>query len=153
MLPHTHFLVGIVFALLAWKSNFLSLAVALLIPLLAVAIDLDHFVIMLLKLKTINLRVWNRAVNRQISLWSFIHYWPAFFVITSASILLYFVSPQYSYIIAASYVPHFLLDKLYKKLARGRERNIKQIFGINYYIYEFEIVFDLLLLVAIFLLI
>ncbi|MAG20314.1 hypothetical protein CL618_02675 [archaeon] len=152
MLPITHFLVGLLFGLLGMKLGFFNIYFAILVAILAVAMDVDHLISYYLRHKEWSLKkCWNVALGVEENLWTFIHYWKGFVVILLGLIGLSFFSLSISYFIFAFYVPHFLLDQLHLYWVMNRGYKIRKIFGMNILLYWLEIVIDLVVILLLFL--
>jgi len=153
MLPPTHFLAGLFFGLLGFKFGWINLWQAFLAAILAVALDIDHVYTYIKKKGKFDKDGWNKSIaGHDWSLWTFLHHWPAFFVINLLSLALAILLPSYayiSYIIAAAYTPHILLDRIYKRMIKNRKGKIIKPFGFVFHFYAFELWFDLVFLIGI----
>ncbi len=156
MLPHTHFLVGLIFGLIGIRLGLFNLWFAFLIAILSVLIDIDHLISYYKHKKKINLKeCWNHTFqeHKRWHEWTFIHHWPTFLIITFFLLIFSTINFKLSYIVFAIYVPHFLIDHLHISIEhRKRDHKHKLIRGWLIPISYLEIIINLICLIILYVL-
>ena len=109
MYPLTHFLVGFLLGVV-----FLDFRLGLFAGLVALLLDLDHFVEFVLVKKKFNFReAWNSAVVKHVKYErSFLHHWKGFFVVSVLLVFIYFLSLEVFFVVLIGYYSHYLLDHI-----------------------------------------
>ena len=116
MLPPTHFIVALLFALIGVKLNYFSYNEAFIIALLSMLIDVDHLFYFFFKHKKWNIRkAWNAATVKHEQESSFIQHKSGFIIVTIILLILSFIHLHLSLIFAVAYYTHFLLDHIHVK--------------------------------------
>lgn len=148
MLPHTHFLAGLLIGLTAVKLGIINIPQALLIAVLTTSIDLDHLIASYKKFKTWSLtKCWNASMKGQIKR-SVIHSRKGFLVITLVSLVIYNFLPAVGFILLSAYITHYILDILGDFVKGKAEKRIKFtdiIVHLNFYELALDIIIILLL--------
>ncbi len=154
MYPQTHFLFSYLIALIFAKFGIFDYKVAFFVALVGLFIDIDHFIIFVLKFKDIDLRnAWNKNVYGKYHGRTFIHHWIGFILITIIIVWLFFVNKNLFWIFGLGYYSHMFLDYTHLNILKIRGKmNIKEA-GFIMKISKFEILFDLFLIIGIVLLI
>ena len=154
MYPQTHFLFSYFIALIFAKFGVFDYKTAFFVALVGLLIDVDHFIVFVLKYKEINLRdAWNKAVKGLYAGRSFIHHWIGFILITGLIILLYYFNRTWFWIIGLGYYTHMFLDYAHLNVLKIREKMTIKEFGITEKINKFEVLLDIFLVVGIVLLV
>ena len=139
MYPLTHFLVGFLLGLV-----FLDVKLAFFAGLVALLLDLDHFIEFVLVKKRFSLReAWNDAVVKHVKYErSFLHHWKGFLLVSVLEVVLYFLSLDVFFVVLIGYYSHYLLDHVsYKtnKFLKFKEK------GFVFKIAWWEVVLDVVL--------
>ncbi len=155
MYPQSHFLFSLLIALILAKLNIFDYRIALLIALVAVFVDIDHFIIFVAKRKDWKLKdAWNADVKGNFkNARTFIHHWLGFILITAIIITLFFINKNLFWIIGLGYYTHMFLDYAHLNFLKIKERITIKEFGFIEKINKFELLFDIFLLIGIVLLI
>jgi hypothetical protein len=129
MLPHSHFIAGFLFGILGWKLGFIQPTDIIIIAVLAVLIDIDHYIHYIFKHKDFNIKkTWNNSSANKEYQRTFIHQLSGIAIIVPLIFVLMWFSPRLGYIALAAYMPHMLLDYLCmidKHLVEYKYVNIK----------------------------
>ncbi len=151
MNPHTHFLFAFLLAEILVKFGILSHKLAVLVALIAVLIDIDHYIYYGVKHKSWDLRkAWNAAtVTHEKGGRTFIHHRVGFLIITALVIISFYLNKTVFWILAIGYYSHIFLDYVNLDILRIKRslRFKEEGFVVNVPVHE--IVFDLLLIVGI----
>ena len=154
MYPQSHFLFSFLIALIFVKFGVFDYKIALLVGVVAVLIDLDHYITFIFKYKEMNFKdAWNKAVKGIYAGRSFIHHTIGFVLITALIILLYYFNKTWFWIIGIGYYTHMFLDYAHLNVLKIKEKMTIKEFGITERINKFEILFDIFLIIGIVLLI
>jgi len=154
MYPQTHFLFSYFIALVLAKFGVFDYKVAFFVALVALLVDIDHFIVFVLKFKDINLRnAWNKDVYGKYHGRTFIHHWIGFLLITGVVVALFFVDKNLFWILGLGYYSHMFLDYAHLNVLKIRGKiKIKEA-GFILKLSKFEFLFDILLLIGVLLLI
>ncbi len=151
MYPQTHFLIPFLIGLTLTKFNLLSWKLVLLSGIIAVLIDLDHFVEHIIHKKKNKFSLtdtWNQAIhNHWFVEWSFLHRWQGMIIIGLVLLLVLFFNWQIALTFAIAYYSHMILDYIRvsfkpKYMLRLKEKRL--FIDIPYY----ELILDLILVVG-----
>lgn len=116
MNPHSHFLFPFIIALILVKLNILSWQLAIACSLIAVFIDIDHYVehILHYKRNRFSLKAtWNDSVKpHRFCHWSFIHHWNGALILTAIFAIILLFNWKISLILGIAYYSHFFLDHI-----------------------------------------
>lgn len=155
MYPQSHFLFSLLIALIFVKFNVFNYKIALFIALFAVLMDIDHFIIYIIKRKEWSLKdAWNADVKGKFKhARTFIHHYLGFILITILIIVLFFINKNLFYIFSLAYYSHMFLDYAHLNVLKIKEKMIIKEFGIIERINKFELLFDIFLVIGIVLLI
>ena len=148
MYPLTHFLFPFFIAQIFVKLNYLDYKLAIITGIIAVLIDLDHWIYRIIKFHEFNPKnAWNNAVKKHDPKErTFLHHKPGMILIASLTLILLFFSWKSALILALAYYSHILLDNLHLKLKSYLKMEEEGfIFKIPFY----EIIFDLILILLI----
>jgi hypothetical protein len=153
MYPQTHFLfsylVGLVFA----KLGFFDYKIALFVGLAGLLVDVDHFIVFVLKYKEMNFKhAWNKAVKGLYAGRSFVHHQFGFLGMTLLVAILFYYNRTWFWIIGLGYYTHMFLDYAHLNFLKIRGRIVFKEFGIVERINKFEVLLDLFLIFGIVLL-
>ncbi len=154
MYPQSHFLFSFLIASIFVKFGFFDYKIALFVALIAVFIDLDHFLNFIFRKNDYSLKdAWNAVVVRHFIGRTFIHHWIGFILITVIIVGLFYFNRVWFWVIGLGYYTHMFLD--YAKLNILKIRGIEVIKeqGFVMRISKFEILFDIFLLIGILLLV
>ena len=131
MLPHSHFIVGFLFGVVGWKLGFIQPFDILIIAILAVLIDIDHYIHYIIKHKDFNIiKTWNNGATKKEYQKTFIHHLSGIAIIVQLIFVLIWFNPRFGYIALAAYMSHMLLDYICmidKHLVEYKYVNIKGI--------------------------
>lgn len=154
MYPQSHFLFSLLTALIFVKLNVFDYKIALLIALVAVLIDIDHFILFIIKRKEWSFKdAWNADVKGKFRhARTFIHHYLGFILITTFIVVLFFINKNLFWIIGLGYYSHMFLDYAHLNVLKIREKKIIRGFGLMEKINKFELLFDIFLIVGIILL-
>jgi len=147
MYPPSHFLFAFLIAEIFVKFGMLSHEIAILVALIAVLIDIDHFIYYAAKHRDLSLRnAWNAAVvKHEKGERTFVHHFWGFLIVTLFLIGMWFVNLTTFFVIGISYYSHMLLDDGFFV---GKTVDIKEEgFVIKYPLYEF--IFDVVIVAGI----
>ena len=154
MYPQSHFLFSFLIALIFVKFGVFDYKIALLVGVVAVLIDLDHYITFIFKYKEMNFKdAWNKAVKGIYAGRSFIHHTIGFVLITALIILLYYFNKTWFWIIGIGYYTHMFLDYAHLNVLKIREKTTIKFEGFKERINKFELLFDIFLIIGIVLLI
>lgn len=155
MYPQSHFLFAFFISVILVKFGVLNYQTALIIAVFAVLVDLDHFILFALKKHDYSLKdAWNAHVGKRYEGKVFFHHKYGIIFMTFLTILLFFISTNWFWIIGISYYSHMFLDYFKLNIIHIRKKfiTIKEA-GFIEKINNFELFFDLFLSIGIFLLI
>ena len=154
MYPQSHFLFSLLIALILAKLHIFDYRIALIIALVAVFMDIDHFIIFIIKRKDWKLKdAWNAEVKGNFKhAKTFIHHWLGLILITAITVALFFVNKTLFWIIGLAYYTHMFLDYAHLNVLKIKERMTIKEFGLIERINKFELLFDIFLLIGIILL-
>ena len=111
MYPFSHFLFAFLIGKIFVKLGFLNHDLVMLVAVIAVLIDVDHFVFYSVKHKDWNLKhAWNASVLGHEKERTFIHFKWGFLIITLVFVVLYFFNFTVFLILALAYYSHIFLD-------------------------------------------
>ncbi len=154
MYPQSHFLFSLLVALIFVKFAVFDYRIALLIALVAVLIDLDHFIIYIIKRKEWSLKdAWNADVKGKFrNARTFIHHYVGFMIITLIIVGCFFVNKNLFWILGLGYYTHMFLDYAHLNVLHIKEKMTLKEFGLIERINKFELLFDIFLAIGIVLL-
>ena len=155
MYPWTHFIYGLIFALIGIKVGLIDFNLAVFLVLFTLFVDLDHLINYFINKKSWNLfKAWNyyhekKDINPERIFHSF------FFVeiVLLLSIILYFINAGWSYVLFAGYIIHRVLDYLNEYLNLKIKYKKIKIKGLKIRVYAYEIVLDIIGLIVLVMLI
>ncbi len=144
MYPLTHFLFTLAFAYTLFPFEY-----AVIIAILSVLLDLDHFLCHLVKKKNPNFRVcWNNAVLGKEHERTFIHHLPGFLVVSGLIFFIAFLNSTTALAIAIAYYTHMFLDYVHFKPKEIQKKS--KWFGLLFAPTLHEILLDLVLVIILF---
>lgn len=151
MYPQSHFLFSFLIALIFVKFNVFDYRIALLIATLAIFIDIDHFIIYIIKRKDWSLKdAWNAEVKGRFRhARTFIHHYLGFILITILIIVLFFINKNLFWIFSIGYYSHMFLDYAHLNFLKIKEQTTIKKFGFVEKINKFELLFDIFLIIGI----
>jgi len=157
MYPQTHFLfsflIGLIFVSLGIGG--INYQTAILIGLAGMLIDIDHFIVYIIRYKYKDFSVkhaFNRAVTGLYKGRSFIHHQIGFLIMTLIILRLYTINLNWFYIIGLGYYSHMFLDYAHLNILKIKgDMKIKEA-GFIEKISKFEIMLDIFLVLGILLL-
>ena len=151
MYPHTHFLFAFLLAEILVKFDILSHKLAVLVALIAVLIDIDHYIYYGVKHNSWDIRkAWNAAtVTHEKGERTFIHHSIGFFIITALIIIGFYFNKTVFWILTIGYYSHIFLDYVNLNILRIKRSLRFKEEGFVVDIPVHEVVFDLLLIVGI----
>jgi len=154
MYPQTHFLFSYLVALIFVKFGVFDYRTAFFVALVALLIDVDHFVKFVLRYNDFSLKdAWNRAVLGIYAGRSFIHHWIGFILITIIIVWLFFINKNLFWIFSLGYYSHMFVDYTHFNILKIREKMKIQEAGFVMKINKFEVLFDIFLIVGVVLLV
>ncbi|MBU0461663.1 MAG: metal-dependent hydrolase [Nanoarchaeota archaeon] len=150
MYPSTHFLVPLFIGEILVQIGMLTHTQALIAAVLAVAIDLDHYLVYALYHKDLNfMHFWNDSNRKGDEKGrTVIHHLPGVIAVSVLIIILFFVNVPACIIIALAYYSHILLDNCYTR-RYDKNKFIVNIFGVYFKLNRTEMIANVLLLIAI----
>lgn len=112
MYPWSHFLFGFLIGLVFVKLGYFGYGIAILIGILAVLVDLDHYFYYGIKHKTWNFRkAWNAgSVIHEKGERTFIHHLKGFIIMAFISAIIFLISRTFGIVVASAYYSHMALD-------------------------------------------
>jgi len=112
MYPWSHFLFGLLIGEILVKAGLFGQIAAFTLAILAVLVDLDHYLYYGIKHKNWSLaNAWNAgSIKHEKGERTFIHHWKGFIVMTAVSAIIYLFSKVAGIIIASAYYSHLALD-------------------------------------------
>ena len=149
MYPQSHFLLALLLGLGLMKQGILSWQLALVTAIIAVAIDIDHFLSFVYRHHDFSFKhAWDAAVIKHEKKERTIIHHPIGFVVLSLFIIAtYFINITWFYVLAIAYFSHYLIDHIpYQQYSK--KKRIKLLF-LNFEVYSLELIFDVLLLIGI----
>jgi len=150
MLPHTHFLFAFLIGEILVKRGIFSLQLAVLTAILAVLIDLDHFIFYSVKHTNLSLKnAWNAAVLHHEQERTFIHHAVGFIIITLIIIITYFINLTATIVLATAYYSHLFLDFAHLNIFKAKDVFRFREAGYSFKIPLYEIIIDILLILII----
>jgi|APSaa5957512622_1039677.scaffolds.fasta_scaffold32442_2 hypothetical protein len=150
MYPFSHFLFALFSGEVFVKLGFLNQDLALLVAVIAVLIDIDHFVFYSFKHQDWDLKhAWNAAVSGKEEERTFIHHWIGFLIITIVIAGLYFYNFTVFLVLALAYYSHMFLDYAHLNVLKIKGIVSEEIDGYVLRIHKYEVLFDVLVLVGI----
>ena len=153
MYPQTHFLASLLIASIFSKFGVFDYKIALFAALAGMLVDIDHFIVFVLKYKEMNFKhAFNKAVNGIYHGRSFIHHQIGIVLITLGIIGLYFTNLTWFWIIGLGYYSHLFVDYAHLNILKIREKMTIKEFGIVEKINKFEVLLDIFLIIGIILL-
>ena len=153
MYPQSHFLFSFLIALIFAKYGVFDYKVAFLIAIIAVLIDIDHFIVFILKKHNYSLRdAWNADIGGKYKGRTFLHHYSGFILITIIVTILFFLDKTWFWIIALSYYSHMFLDYAKLNILKIKGRMTIEELGFKEKINKFELLFDIFLIIGIILL-
>lgn len=153
MYPQTHFLFSYFVGLLFVKFGVFNYKTALFVALVAVFVDIDHYLVFIFKRKSMSFKdAWNKNIKGFYHGRSFIHHWLGFVIITLVVFLLYFYNRSLFWILGLGYYSHMFLDYAHLNVLKIKGKMTIKEFGLVEKINKFEVLFDIFLIVGIILL-
>ena len=153
MYPQSHFLFSFLIGGIFAKFGIFSWKIALLVGLVGMIIDLDHFLNFAFRRKDYDLKdAWNACVVNHFTGRTFIHHWIGFTLATVLIIWLFYQNTIWFWIIGLGYYSHIVLD--YAKINILKIRGIETIReeGFVMRLSKFEAMLDIFLVIGILLL-
>ena len=154
MYPQSHFLFAFFISTILVKLGIFNYKLAFIISIFAVLIDIDHFIIFILKKHDYSLKdAWNAHVEKKYRGKAFLHHPLVFILITCLTIALFFINMEWFWIVGLSYYSHMFLDYSKLNILKIKEKvTIKEAHFIEK-INKFEILFDISLFIGILLMV
>jgi len=153
MYPQSHFLFSFLIASVFVKFGVFDWRVALLVGLVGMFIDLDHFLNFAIRRDDYSLKdAWNAVVVRHFIGRTFIHHWIGFILMTIIIVGLYYWNMTWFWIIGLGYYTHIFLDYAKLNILKIKGTEVIREEGFVMRISKFEIMFDIFLLIGILLL-
>ena len=153
MYPQTHFLFAFLIASIFAKYGVFDYKIVFLIAILAVFMDIDHFIVYALKKHNYSLKdAWNADIGGKYKGRTFIHHYFGFILITTIIIALFFLNKTWFWVIALSYYSHMFLDYTKLNILKIREKTTIKFEGFIERINKFELLFNIFLIIGIMLL-
>jgi len=152
MYPQTHFLFSFLVGLIFFKTGVIDLRMALLVAVVGLLVDLDHYITFIIKYKAKDFKIkdaWNRAVKGMYRGRSFIHHTIGIVWITVILILLFFGNRYWFWIFSLGYYSHLFMDYAHLNFLRIREKMTIKKFGFKEKIEKFEVLLDIFLLIIV----
>lgn len=149
MYPQTHFLAAWFLSLILVKLGILSHKAALVCAVLAVLLDLDHWIAYVIHERKLSIKkAWNvAAVTHDFEERTFIHHKTGFIVMTIFLILMLLFNRLVFWVAGIAYYSHMFLDYVHV-WGRGKIIKFKEM-GFGFQISGFEIILDFILLMGI----
>ena len=114
MLPHTHFMVGLLLGLLAWRNGLISWKLAIVVAIIAAIVDIDHIYAYHRKHGDWHISgAWQRAIKFHEPERTVIHHAYGFVVVTILLIIIGVFSPQFAIVGGLGYFSHYLIDHMH----------------------------------------
>jgi len=153
MYPQTHFLASLLTGMIFSKFGVFDYKVALFVGLAGMFVDIDHFIVFVLKYKEMNFKhAFNQAVKGLYHGRSFIHHQIGIVLMTLVIVALYFYSQTWFWIIGLGYYSHLFIDYAHLNILKIKGKMTIEEFGIIERINKFEVLLDIFLAVGIILL-
>ena len=153
MYPQTHFLASYLLGLIFAKFGIFDYKIAFLVGLAGMFVDIDHYIIFVLKFKKLNFKdSFNKAVKGLYHGRSFIHHKIGILIITILIIALYSLNKNWFWIIGLGFYSHLFVDYAHLNILKIREKITIKEFGITERINKFEVLLDIFLVIGIILL-
>lgn len=150
MHPFSHFLFALLIGEVFVKFGFLSHDLALLVAIIAVLIDVDHFIYYSVKHRNWDLKhAWNAAVSGYEEERTFIHHKIGFIILTLIIATTYFLNQTLSIVLALAYYSHMFLDYTHINILKIKGTIKEEIDGYNIKIQKYELLFNILLFIGI----
>ena len=145
MYPHTHFIFGLLLAILGIRLNIINIPLGAALVLFSVLIDLDHLAGSL----SVNPRkIWNNLVQGgDESKIYFMHSYLGFVIVTLIIFLLYFIDIRWMYVLGTAYYFHLSLDSFNRLITK--ETRTKKLFGFTFMLPPYYFLADLVGIVGI----
>ncbi len=154
MYPQSHFLFAFFISLIFVKYGLFDYKIALLIAVIAVLVDIDHFINFVIKKGDYSLKdAWNAGVLKHMRERTFIHHYLGFILISAAIVLLFFLNRTWFWIIGLAYYSHMFLDYAKLNVLKIKGRITIKEAGLVERINKFELMFDIFLVIGIVLLV
>ena len=156
MYPQSHFLFSFFIGTVFVKLGFFDYKIALFIAIIGMLIDIDHYFVFLSKKKYRNhspKHAFNLAVKGIYRGRSFIHKRFGFILITAIILSLFYTNKTLFWIFGLGYYSHIFLDYMHLNILKIRGNIVINEFGFVEKIGKFEVMLDIFLAIAIFLLI
>lgn len=153
MYPQSHFLLALLLGLGMAKAGLLSWQLALVCAVIAVLIDIDHFLSFAYRHRDFSVKhAWDAAVvKHEKKERTIIHHPIGIAVMTLFLASTYFIDRTWFFVLAIAYYSHMLIDHIPYQKHSSRKK--ARIFRINFEFYSLEIIFDALLIAGLVLLI
>lgn len=153
MYPQSHFLFSFFVASIFVKFGVFNWKIALLVGLVGMLIDLDHFLNFAVRRKDYDLKdAWNAVVVRHFIGRTFIHHWIGFIITTALIVGLYYWNITWFWIISLGYYSHMFLDYVKINILKIRGTEVIREEGYVMRLSKFEAMFDIFLVIGIILL-
>ncbi|MBW3013602.1 metal-dependent hydrolase [Candidatus Woesearchaeota archaeon] len=155
MYPHSHFLATFFLAEIFVRLGYISHRLALICAVIAVLIDLDHFIEYIIIYRRASLRqAWNACVTNKLYGRTAIHRVFGVVMFALVTLIISIFSLQWAIVIGLGYYSHLFMDLLYNLWEKRTERTIKiKMFGYIIHTRRLEILIDLGLLVGLYLIV
>lgn len=153
MYPQSHFLFALFISLIFVKYGIFDYKIALLIAIIAVLVDIDHFINFIIRKGDYSLRdAWNAGILKHMKERTFIHHYLGFILITAIIVLLFFFNRTWFWIVGISYYSHMFLDYAKLNVLKIKGKITIKEAGFVEKINKFELLFDVFLIIGIVLL-
>lgn len=154
MYPQSHFLFALFISMIFVKYNVFDYKIALLIAVIAVFVDIDHFINFIVRKGDYSLRdAWNAGILKHMKERTFIHHYKGFILITAIIVVLFFLNKTWFWIISIAYYSHIFLDYAKLNVFRIKGKITIKESGFVEKINKFELLFDIFLIIGIVLLV
>ena len=153
MFPHSHFLATLFLAEIFVRLGYISHRLAIICAIIAVLIDFDHFIEYVIVYGKFNFRkAWNVCVTNKMYGRTAIHRVFGISMFALLTLIISLFSIPWAIVVGLGYYSHIATDYLYYLWERRTEKKVKiKIWGMLIHIRPFEIAFDVVMLVAIYL--
>lgn len=151
MYPLTHFLLAFLIGLILVYYGQFNLFQAFITGLVALLIDIDHFIYYSIRKKDFSFKnAWNAAVKHKLNERTLIHHLPGFLISSLILLILFFLNKTWFLILFIGYYSHIFLDYLDIKRWLEVKRKIKfkeEGFYFKIPIYEIILIMAMIILI------
>jgi len=133
MLPHVHFLAGLLFGIVGMHIGILNGSEAVLVGVIAVLIDIDHFLVYIWREKSFDpRRFWNRSMSKKhYNGRTFIHHYHGIIGVGVLIVVVFLFNPVWGYILSAAYFSHMALDYMHIMSYEKAKKHILHMIGFD----------------------